>query len=59
VLRHPKDHWIASRDNDFELHIQTNVTLANIGYRIVLAVIPMAPVRSCRSMRNASLCRVE
>lgn len=41
VHRHPKDHWIVSRDDDhFELHIQTKVTLANVGYRMVLTVKP-------------------
>ena len=41
VQRHPKDHWITLRDDDhLELHVQTKVTLANIGYRMVLTVKP-------------------
>jgi hypothetical protein len=39
VHRHPKDHWIIERDdNHLLLQIQTKVTLANVGYRMVLTV---------------------
>ena len=41
VHRHLKNHWIIQRDADhLVLHIQAKVTLANVGYRMVLTVRP-------------------